>query len=582
MNEPNLGQIFSDIQEASRLLQSGNRGEALLIYHDVKERTGRNPVIELQLGMLCEEFGDIDEAILHYEIVVEEEPDNASFLTKLGVAYLNAQEHFKAKKTLEEALEMDPSIPEVQHGLGIFYIHKSDYDAAVEYLERAVELKPRDVPTRINLAISLANLNRHEPALKHINRAAQLDKTDAAVQLAHSDILSQIGDMEKSTQLVEQVLAKHPYKGRAFDHYARIRKFTEEDAPFMRKAEKVLEKGMPPKERRNLLYALGKMNDDCGNYDKAFSFYEKANLMAKSPFSLEGDEKMRKAVLKSFTKKTIETYASFGNPSEQPVFVVGMPRSGTTLMERIIASHPKGAGSGELVEIPDIAHKILPVKELRKAQRHVPRELTPEKSAEYTEQYLSILRQGHGDATRIVDKMPGNSRFIGLIKSLFPNATIIHAMRHPLDISLSCYFQNFASLWWTDDLRRIGKIYSSYRATMEVWRKTFPEGTILDVRYEDLIEDPETHARRMIEACGLEWDPSVLEFYKKKGVVRTASIAQTRRKIYKTSRARWMNYAKHIGPLVEEIAPFLEDDRELLAEHGIELPERGLLKRMFS
>jgi hypothetical protein len=348
----------------------------------------------------------------------------------------------------------------------------------------------------------------------------------------------------------------------------------------LKKAEKALEKGMPPKERRNLLFALGKMHDDCGNYDTAFSFYEKANLMAKSPFSLEDDEKVRRAVLKSFTKKTIETYASFGNQSKKPVFVVGMPRSGTTLMERIIASHPKGAGSGELVEIPGIAHKVLPMTELRKAARHVPKELTPEKSAEYTEEYLSILSQGHGDAERIVDKMPGNSRFIGLIKSLFPNATIIHAMRNPLDISLSCYFQNFASLWWTDDLRRIGKIYTTYRASMAVWHEVFPEGTILDVRYEDLIEDPETHARRMIEACGLEWDPSVLEFYKKKGVVRTASIAQTRRKIYKTSRARWMNYAKHIGPLVEEIAPFLEDDRELLAEHGIELPKPGLLKKI--
>ena len=120
-----------------------------------------------------------------------------------------------------------------------------------------------------------------------------------------------------------------------------------------------------------------------------------------------------------------------------------------------------------------------------------------------------------------------------------------------------------------------------YRKTMEYWHEVLPEGSITEVHYEPLVEDPETHGRRMIDACGLEWDPSVLEFYKKKGVVRTASIAQTRQKIYKTSRARWMNYASHIQPLVNEIAPYLEKDRELMAEHGIELPSRGLLKRVF-
>ena len=138
----------------------------------------------------------------------------------------------------------------------------------------------------------------------------------------------------------------------------------------------------------------------------------------------------------------------------------------------------------------------------------------------------------------------------------------------------------FKDLRWSADMQLIGEMYAIYRRSMENWHKTLPEGTILDVQYEQLVEDPETHARRMIDACGLEWDPTVLEFFRKKSVVRTASIAQTRQPIYKTSRARWINYARHVQPLVTQLAPYLQDDRELLEEHGLELPSGGWLKRL--
>jgi hypothetical protein len=260
-----------------------------------------------------------------------------------------------------------------------------------------------------------------------------------------------------------------------------------------------------------------------------------------------------------------------------------MPRSGTTLMERIIASHPQGGGAGELPQMVSVGHKMFPKGERRKSLRQLQEDLSKDDIEKFTEDFLRVLEQAKGGATRIVDKMPGNARFLGLIHVLFPNATIIHAMRHPLDSCLSCFFQNFAELWWTNDLQVIGKEFNLYRKSMEYWKSVLPEGTIIDVQYESLVDDPETQARRMLDAIGLEWDPSVLEFYRKKGVVRTASLAQTRQKIYKSSRARWMNYAGFLEPLVAEIAPHLEGDRELLAEHGIELPSGpGWLKRLVS
>ncbi len=583
MNEADSKKLIEQIQEAAKLLRGGNRSEALLIYHEVKEASERHPPVELQLGYLCEEFGDIDEAITHYEIVAEQAPDQAQVLSVLGRAYLHAHELDKAFEVLEKAVELDPDIVEAQHGLGAYYMRRLDYENAIGPLERACELRPRDVGVRINLASTLEKLNRHEEALSNINRALQLDKKSPNGHLVMVEILSRTGDMEGAQKQVEKLVKLQPQFGAAYDQLARIRKFTDDDLPLIRQAEKALKHGMPPKERCNLLFAIGKMYDDCGRYDEAFASYQQANLLRKHRYDIDSDADLVKALHRAFTAKNISTLAKNGNPSAKPVFIVGMPRSGTTLMERIIASHPQGGGAGELPQMISAGHKMFPKGERRKSLKQLQDDLSKDRIEQFTEDFLRVLEQAKGDATRIVDKMPGNARFLGFIHVLFPNATIIHAMRHPLDSCLSCYFQNFAELWWSNDLPVIAREYTLYRKSMEYWKSVLPEGTILDVQYESLVEDPETHARRMLDAIGLDWDPAVLEFYRKKGVVRTASVAQTRQKIYKSSRARWMNYAEHLGPLVDGIAPYLEDDRELLAEHDIELPSGGgWLKRLVS
>ena len=583
MNEAETKQLIEQIHDAARLLRSGNRSEALLIYHDVKERTERNPAVELQLGHLCEEFGDIDEAIVHYEIVVEELPDNAQAHSILGTSYLHAHELEKAKEVLEKAVELEPDLADAQHGLAVYYMRQLDHENAIEPLERACQLKPRDVGIRINLAATLDQLDRHDEALRNIDRALQLDNKIPTAHLVRTEILSRTGDMDGALKQAEKLVALQPQYGAAYDQLARIRKFTDADQPMIRKAEKALKHGMPAKERCNLLFAIGKMYDDCGKHDKAFASYEKANLLRKHRFEIDKDRELVKSLHRAFTAKNLSILSKNGNPSDKPVFIVGMPRSGTTLMERIIASHPLGGGAGELPQMVSAGQKMFPRGDRRKSLKQLQDELSADQIEKFTEDFLRILEQGNGDATRIVDKMPGNARYLGLIHVLFPNATFIHAMRHPLDSCLSCYFQNFAALYWTNDLQVIGKEYVLYRTSMEYWKSVLPEGKIVDVQYERLVEDPEGQARRMLDAIGLEWDPSVLEFYRKKGVVRTASVAQTRQKIYKSSRARWMNYAEHLGPLVNEIAPYLEDDRELLAEHGIELPSGpGWLKRLVS
>ena len=571
--------LFAEIQQASQYLNKGQRTDALLIYHDVKNLAGRHAAIQFALGQLCEQIGDIDQALTHFVVAAEESPDVPQYQCTLGIAYLNSGERVLALEALEKALELDPDMFDVQHGLGVYYMRQNDYETAVGYLERACEMNRSDSSVRTNLAATLTRLNRHDEALSHSRKATRLNGSDPGTHLALCFTLSEVGEMDEAVRHLEQTVRQHKGFGLAYDLLARIKKFSSADEAFMKSAEKALDLGMPAKHRFCLHFALGKMNDDCGNYDKAFSHYQQANLLQRIDYDIDGDKTLLKGLKKAFTRDSLESFQAIGHPSAKPVFIVGMPRSGTTLMERIIASHPLGAGAGELPEIPHIAKEVFPPAEWRRVATKVHSRLTAETINTHAENYLNILQQGRKHAERIVDKAPSNFYFVGLIASLFPNATIINPIRNPLDVGLSCYFQSFSDMPWACDMGTIVTVSSLYREAMEYWHQVLPEGRILDVQYEQLVDDPEGQARRMLDACGLEWDDTVLEFFRKKSVVKTASVAQTRQPIYKSSKARWMKYASHIDELAAGLSEYLQDDAELLAEHGIKLPAPSALSK---
>ncbi|MEQ9208925.1 MAG: sulfotransferase, partial [Pseudomonadales bacterium] len=239
----------------------------------------------------------------------------------------------------------------------------------------------------------------------------------------------------------------------------------------------------------------------------------------------------------------------------------------------IIASHSKGAGAGELLAMPQIAHQIVHENESRTPQRALKR-MTAYHMAEYAEHYLQTLRLGRREAARIVDKLPGNYQNLGLIATLFPNARIIHAVRHPLDTCLSCYFQAFDQVRWSNELESIAAMYKLYQDYMAHWKSVLPRHQILDVHYESLVEDPPTEGRRMLEHCGLTWEADSLEFHQQQAVVRTVSHAQVRQPIYQTSKMRWVNYADQLQELVTELSEYLRDDKETLAKYGLVLKKK--------
>lgn len=565
--------VLSRLNLANQYLHSGKRDEAAAIYDEIAGLNPENAEVQVELGQLCSLFGAQEKAIAHYSRALELCPDDPALMGHLGIARMRYGELDAARELLQQAYAIDEQLPHVLYGLGIIHKEAADYEQARAFLEKALAFNPRDSLVLVSLAQTLTFLNDYEEAEALVHRALKLNKADENAQVVLGTILTETGRIDEAIRHYQKMIAGNNQVGLAYDNYARLKKFTADDKSLIKKAERVLGQGMPPQDRVGVHFALGKMYDDIKDYDKAFNNFRDANVLGKVGYDIARDKSRFKLVTRLFNANSIAEYAEFGSDSTVPVFIIGMPRSGTTLMERIIASHSQGAGAGELQVMSRIAHQLITDNASTSATR-VKAELGSELAQGHASLYLGVLRQGYEDKSRVVDKLPGNYINLGLIASLFPKATIIHAQRDPLDTCLSCYFQAFGQVGWANDFESIVGHYKIYRDYMDYWRKVLPEGKILDVSYEKLTAEPAIEGRKMIEHCGLEWEADSLEFHQQEAVVRTVSQWQVRQPIYQSSKRRWINYAAHIQELANQLADYLEDDKDLLAEHGIQLKRR--------
>jgi hypothetical protein len=326
---------------------------------------------------------------------------------------------------------------------------------------------------------------------------------------------------------------------------AALRKMTSADGAWLERARQAATSDISLTEQATLRFAIGKYCDDVGDFDAAFQSYRKANELLKSVAqNYDGDahEQIVDGLIRAYSREAIVAAARSGSDSTRPVFVVGMPRSGTTLAEQILASHPAVEGAGELRFWSDVG---------RKYQDQISQGPLDEPTrSKLAENYLSILTAHSKDAQRVVDKAPRNADYLGIIHSVFPNARIIYMQRDPIDVCLSCYFQQFSqALSFTFDLSDLARYYRQHHRLMKHWLAVLPPGTILEVPYAGLVADQVAWTRKMLDFIGLGWDEHCLEFYRTERGVATASSWQVRQKIYNTSIERWRNYEKFIGPL---------------------------------
>jgi tetratricopeptide (TPR) repeat protein len=490
------------------------------------------------------EQGAYAEAAGLFEEAVKLDSSNGEALNNLGAALSQLGRFEEAEQCFREAIAAKPNFSDPHGNLGVLLRQKSYLFDSEASLRRALKLRPTDINARINLGLTLVLLGRLRDAKACFAKVLKTNPREFRALFGMGQIAMVEGRFEEAETTFRRTIDINPKMTSAWAALASTRKMTNADGEWLKSAEDIVAGTIHPMEEANLRFAMGKYCDDVNDFAQAFQYFKRGNELLKAA----GDDYDRKersrfidGVIRVYSPEAIAKIGVPGSSSVKPVFVVGMPRSGTSLAEQIISSHPAAHGVGEL----DFWNSPA-LKEAGTTQGM----LSEAARSKVAEEYLRLLGSLGGNALRVINKAPVNSDFLGMIYSAFPNARVIYMRRDPIDTCLSCYFQQFLTgINFAFDLSDLVHYYREHQRIMEHWRSVLPPGFILDVPYEELVVDQETWSRKMLDFIGLEWDARVLEFHTNKRQVTTASAWQVRQKMYKSSVARWHNYEKFIGPL---------------------------------
>ncbi len=422
-------------------------------------------------------------------------------------------------------------------------------DEALADARRAVATAPDNGEAQNILGEVLQAQDKPEEALAAFDRAAQSRGFAPENALVNRGILlMERGDRDAAKAVFDQVLAQFPRSASAWFNLADLHRFAPGD-PAIATMEALVTSGgvQGQSDRAALHFALGKALLDAGEPARAFAYLDEGNRQKRATFAYDADsiDAWVSAIIEAFPAELIQRPAATVPDSALAVFVVGMPRSGTTLIEQILASHPDIAGAGELATLQNMVHQAGGYPALASA-------LTPENEATLGRHYLDAVKPLAGSRHRLVDKMPSNVLFAGLIHRILPDARIIHVRRDPADTCLSCYTKLFTrEQLFSYDQVELARFYKGYERLMAHWRAILPADRFIEVRYEDVVAGIEPEARRLIDFCGLDWNPACLDFHATPRTIRTASVNQVRSPLYASSIGRWRAYAPHLGPLLE-------------------------------
>ncbi len=497
-------------------------------------------------------LGELDEARRIVEALIAERPRFAdAYLVRANIRAIRG-EYSAALADYERALALQPDAHETWHSYGYALDRLARYDKALAAFDRALALRPNYADALIGRGDALKLMNRLPEALACFDQAIALGGDAEAKGLtARGSALAEAGESEEARQILRRAAESGANSGAAWLSFGDLVKFEAGDPAFAAMETRLAESERRlPDEAQMLHFALGKAYLDVGDSERAFAHLDAGNRMKRTQlaYDADGNRARNAAIAAAFSAETFARFAGAGSPAATPIFVVGMPRSGTSLIEQILASHPAIHGAGELQALPQIAAEIGGLPDGLGA-------LTADDLAGLGDDYLARAGEPPAGKTRVVDKMPGNFVNLGLIRLILPEARVIHVRRDAIDTCLSCYSKNFkaANLPYTYDQTELGLFYRDYEALMAHWRATLPPTHFLEVEYEAVVDDLEAQARRMIAFLGLPWDAACLEFHRTKRPVHTASVNLVRKPIYRASVGRWRQHAAYLRPLLEAL-----------------------------
>lgn len=518
---PNSALLHFDLAQAYHKLQKDKQAihalkRALELKNDFVE------ALEL-LASLHRSTHHYPEAIVCYQRLIELCPKEARFFRLLANTFLQAERGQAAVPFYERSLELDPSHPVALRELAVALREEHAYERAIEVAKQAIDADPTNAEAYNNLG----------------------------------GMLNEAGQFEEAQKMFQKALEKRPTFGLAWSNFADSKRFKQDDRDVLPRIEALFNAhGATAEDRCCAHFALGKIYSDLKEWGQAFEHYRQGNEEIPSDFDMAAHVARVDALIKTFTPELFDALKPCGSESALPVFIVGMPRSGTSLLEQILASHSQAEGAGELTDMSALASQLhLVVGNIdSNSYPQCIYTLTAEQAKRQCTTYLKRLRRYAPKAQRISDKMPSNFLHLGLMAILFPKAQFIHCCRDPMAVALSCYCKNFSrlGLGYTKDLRTLAQYYIQYQRLMEHWKNVLPV-PLLELHYEALIERPEDETRKILEACGLSWEETCMDFHKNRRVVQTASKWEVRQPLYTSAVARWKHFEQQLKPFAESI-----------------------------
>ncbi|TDI59339.1 MAG: sulfotransferase family protein [Alphaproteobacteria bacterium] len=516
------------LQEGMVLEKAGRKDEAAQRYYAVLKKYPDQPDANYLMGLVAARSNDLDVAIGCFEKAVKGRPNAADFLVKLGRAFLEANMYFEAEEQLLKAVRLAPKDPEGLTVLGDVYRKSDRPEKAEVFYQRAMAIR-KDFP-------------RAFTGLAHVKMAQ--------------------GEHDIAIAMFRDSIARNLRVPQSWRGYAMGQKFSG-DVSEIDTVEALLDKydgKSQAKARVSLHWAAGKMANDIGQYDRAFRHYVIAKETDYDDYDLSAYADKVAFLKELFTAEFFAERADFGNDSSRPVFIFGMPRSGTTLTEQIIASHPKVHAGGEVVFF-NKATDVLGYRSgnMDEFARNVS-DLDAKRAGAIAREYLDYLKKFSTTAPHVTDKMPHNFERLWLIALLFPKATYIHCTRNPIDNCVSIFTNPFNQAHaYSRTLEDVGGYYRLYKELSDHFCNIVPVD-VLESRYEELVADQEARSRALIAHAGLEWDDASLRFYEHATSVRTLSHWQVRQPVYKTSVERWRRYGANLDPLIRALGDLAPAD----------------------